>query len=722
MAYPEPPDIVIKRLLDRILDGVVVPFLGAGVSGGAGSRSRDASDTGPTTCAGSYVPKVAKMIQRLAWSLLDDIKAPGSDAAALRTLLFSWPPAQLPPWASGSIAPAEPAARCPHTLEQVITLAQAIARSPDDQQLVAYLEKLSGGRLDRWTEAHVAKRGWAATMEVLRIDRFADLEPQPAHVYLGYLAREGLVTEVVTSNYDTCLELALARTLMEHERQPESLPLKVVCDLDGYRRDGASSHAGPARRLVLHVYKINGCARRYRQQLIHPLHLPSVNSAAERIVLTERQLQTFRSEGWAEDLLRDRSRCRALLFCGFGSDEPQVRHTLLAVAREFTAGGGGDDGKCWELPNAPFMVLYEQVLSFTQYQVMRGYADAHGAKFNASLTEPLSNVIGGLDASWFGATATLPADFRLPADNFWKGVFQAAFLRLVDRAAGPSGVLRRWLSAQRVPAPSAVADVLRTWLGAAGSGPLSQGTWRGRRSVLLEPSHEAGALLGDAAKNAYEAVAVLPLVLSLWLLSVQGLIDRWLGSPRPDRSGADQDTAGPGHPYFPLREDPLLVLTTLLIVALLLGDECDADSLASCAPGCALPHCVWSDNVRVRATRGLGLQIKTDDGRSVYLVADNYVGSPDVLEEQPGEVAQAILQIVIPTHDEMPSDARLIFGSTEPGDVDGSGSNPWVRAARVERIAAPTWLAARRALTRHELIRQWATHPPRPTRAIVEDL
>lgn len=149
---------VIGRLLERLLDGVVVPFLGAGVSVNASSRTADA------TAPGTYVPTVKAMVKRLAWSLLEDIKATGQDAEALRALLFPSSPT-LPP----AFPPRE------------LSLTEIIESTADDQALIEYLASLSGYKLERWTEALVAKRGWAATVDVLRIDRLAVLRELARH-------------------------------------------------------------------------------------------------------------------------------------------------------------------------------------------------------------------------------------------------------------------------------------------------------------------------------------------------------------------------------------------------------------------------------------------------------------------------------------------------------------------------------------------------------------
>lgn len=685
---------ILDRLLDRLLDGVIVPFLGAGVSNRARSRRRDCGDR--DSDFGTYHPTVWHLVRRLVRSLLADLRATGADADGLRALLLPTSPWILPP-----PPPAHPPSR---------TVAAVIAATSDEKALVDYLIELSASRLDKWTEAHVAKRGWANTVEVLRIDRMADLEPQPAHAYLAYLAREGLVSEVITSNYDTCLELAVERSLLPGGRDPAGLPVRVVCDLEDYRRDGATTQTGPAtlRRPVLHVYKINGCAERYRASLVHPRQQPDY---AERIVLTERQLQTFRGERWAEDLLRDRSRCRALLFCGFGSDEPQVRHTLLAVAREYSTDGcraapTSDDerersvARGWGARNAPFMSAYEATLTFTQHQVMRGYADAHGAGSSASLEAWISNVISGGDAPWFQNGSAE----QMPADLFWRRVFQAAWLRLFARAAAPGGALYRWLVDSGAPWPGAVAARTLAWLGARDRVEAGdRTTWYGLRPELLCESDAAGALLGGRAKNDSDQDVVRPLVLSLWLLAVLGLIPRWLEARTP--SGA-HEPAGPGHPYFALHDDPTLVTVTVLVVILLLGGAGDPPASAA-TNGQAIE--------RVEAQIGMGLRVALGD-EFVYVVADSYHGDADTLDALGDDHRQRVLQIVVPTRQRLDTDSRA---RTPANRQDGITE---IRAARIERIGAAALIGQPGPWTRAELIRRWAEDPTSPTHSIVEDL
>lgn len=86
----------------------------------------------------------------------------------------------------------------------------------------------------------------------LQIKSWADIAPTRAHRYLALLACEGLITDIVTTNYDCGLETAW--------RQARGLGPKAWSaiaspeDLSRPRPRQGNAH--------LNVYKINGCARR----------------------------------------------------------------------------------------------------------------------------------------------------------------------------------------------------------------------------------------------------------------------------------------------------------------------------------------------------------------------------------------------------------------------------------------------------------------------------
>ncbi|WP_200856339.1 SIR2 family NAD-dependent protein deacylase, partial [Klebsiella pneumoniae] len=116
---------------------------------------------------------------------------------------------------------------------------------------------------------------------------------------------------VITTNYDCNFEKAYVELSGGSNSD-------VISCLDDYRKKGAEIGEDNVNRLK--VFKVNGCAEKLTDT--------TVEKRYESILLTERQLQKWRNRQWAADVFRDRLRSKSLMFVGFGSDEPQVHHTL----------------------------------------------------------------------------------------------------------------------------------------------------------------------------------------------------------------------------------------------------------------------------------------------------------------------------------------------------------------------------------------------------------
>jgi hypothetical protein len=183
----------------------------------------------------------------------------------------------------------------------------------------------------------------------------------------------------------------------------------------------------------------------------------------EKILLTERQLQEWGDRHWARDLFRDCLRSRTLIFSGFGSDEPQVRHTVLQIEEEFQnseCSNGRRPGSrqakqrsCWDLPNAPFIAAYECNLTFNQVQILHSYAIAH----NDSLAycNIHKNVFTGADAKDLDPGIK---DSCLSADVFWEKVYQAAFWQLFKKCCRLDTPFYAYLSSCIHPVDALLSD------------------------------------------------------------------------------------------------------------------------------------------------------------------------------------------------------------------------------------------------------------------------
>lgn len=384
----------IERLIDRLVEQKVVPFLGAGISKEAIHEGgiKKLADTG------NMIRNVAINIYRLQRNGNDNQKKMGR-------------------WC------------CESTNHGLISTSL-------DRLCEMYLW------LSQEDVEHLVKN-------ILLVDKFVNLKPTPAHRYIAFLAREELIDEVITTNYDTCLEKSYLDTFSDlmNDTDEKNIPARVVTKLEEYRGNAGKVYVennGQQRR-CLKIYKINGCAKKN-------------NGLKDSILLTEYQLQDWRERYWARDLFRDRLRSRTILFSGFGSDEPQVRHTALQVMEEFQRSEHSADvvKDWWTLPNAPFIATYESRISFNQLQIMYTFAKAHGGSLD--FDDVHGNVFTGVDADFFGC-----AEQKLPANIFWKRVYQMAFWRLLKGYCSRNSRAHNYLYAI-IPPTEALFQKMLEWM------------------------------------------------------------------------------------------------------------------------------------------------------------------------------------------------------------------------------------------------------------------
>ncbi|NUN12311.1 MAG: SIR2 family protein [Myxococcales bacterium] len=337
-------------------------------------------------------------------------------------------------------------------------------------------------------------------MQAAQISKFAELQPTACHRYLAYMVREGWVTDVMSTNYDTCIETAYRESFGNLNTQDT---LRVITSLEHYTDYGAEAQMGTEP--VLHLYKLNGCAQDYAYAAgtsgDHGRH----RLAAERILLTERQLQKLRSDGWKHALIGHVGRTRTLLFSGFGAEEPQIRHTVLALVDEFSAhndGRGrsrtGRDPDCQDpdglrecawlnspchRPHAPYVTMYDAEPSFPQSQLLQGFIDAYRPQEtppprDSTTTRVFDLIIGGRDhsalsaepkRSWFRGlddpTGNNHDPNNLSADLLWKRLYQLAIVRVLRTDLHRSD-FPRWLRDAGIPnhGVAAILDRLEQWL------------------------------------------------------------------------------------------------------------------------------------------------------------------------------------------------------------------------------------------------------------------
>ncbi|NPV74718.1 MAG: SIR2 family protein [Pelotomaculum sp.] len=327
-----------------------------------------------------------------------------------------------------------------------------------------------------------------------------------------------MIDEVITTNYDSCLEKAYCDTFENREPgNDEDSPARVVACLNDYRENAGRVYVSKEKsQSCLKIYKINGCAKKFAEG----------NSRAESILLTESQLQHWRQRYWARDLFRDRLRSRTIVFSGFGSDEPQVRHTVLQVVEEFEFQDKREPSKIkwYNLPNAPFIAAYEKTLSFSQVQILSAFIKAHSTSF--VLKEVHRNVFTGNDAEFFGGDKQV-----LTADLFWKRIFQVTFWRILEKYCAKDSSAFNYLSAIVPPAEALFQEML---------------DWYVPKNQIFGSFPEI--LDVEKGNNC------IPLALWVWCVRYRHFM--------PENGGW----------YPPLKERPVLIPVLLLILHLIAGE------------------------------------------------------------------------------------------------------------------------------------------------------
>lgn len=270
------------------------------------------------------------------------------------------------------------------------------------QSKLGNLAELYLWEINKASEGDNSTDPYAQLVTLLRIHEYTELAPTPTHTYIAWLAREGLISEVITTNYDCNFENAYRR--VGHRADAD-----VISSLDDYRIKGALG-TGLAPRLK--VFKINGCATKLLDG--------SDQKRFENILLTERQLQQWRNRQWAADIFKDRLRSRSLFFNGFGSDEPQIHHTLQTVLDEYGDSSNKTPTGCaLDKPTAPIVAIYDPHPSFHQQQIVKTFAQMHG--FHAQGGDKLI-----LRHPTPGKT--------LPADTLWQAIFERVYRQLIVNA------------------------------------------------------------------------------------------------------------------------------------------------------------------------------------------------------------------------------------------------------------------------------------------------
>jgi hypothetical protein len=460
-----------ERLMDAVEFGKVVPFLGAGISTTA--TAPVGNGLGEKMHGASIARKLMLQILKDCWTADGQVDKHwwGFVKADLKlsnaTADLAGNPPEVPE-DSNLLAiveqkikaawerAAHPSRRNPSIVKSDIARLACVVQAGIDN---------ASSPLARLSELVAMRRGYVELCNILHMDRFTELQPTPAHTAIARLVIEGAFSEVITTNYDLCLERALAKELGAHDKSGSSAANEGILaqEARGILEDhldvvdraihymGATNKDRRTQRRRARYYKINGCAGAWRIAKKKaesppagedPVRLKKAAwNQAQRMILTERQLQTFRGERWAEEMFRDRARGSHLLFCGFGNEEPQIRHTALAIMREFESMTTEEDesspqgGDLWNLGAAPWFHQFGDQLQFFQMQILHGWKHAWQpepgdptSKTNDTATkadgaspvwQPPANAFTKADRMFFGLKTS---EAGLTADAFWEAI------------------------------------------------------------------------------------------------------------------------------------------------------------------------------------------------------------------------------------------------------------------------------------------------------------
>jgi hypothetical protein len=215
------------------------------------------------------------------------------------------------------------------------------------------------------------------------------------HNVLAWLAREGLCSPLVTTNYDLLIEGAyrLAGSTPCELKQIRKSPLPPST-YEHFSRIASAEQffsQGAAYRSAM-IVKIHGCAEIYRNTRSGnaPESLPghTWKSYLPAMVFTYREIQNWRDDSWSRDFLRTLLRTRTLAFVGYSGMDPVLHDTFRTVYEEMARYRGAQGKVPSKVPGgAPafFFGLAEQQ-EFHCMEILRAASAATGTE-GTSLTQ-----------------------------------------------------------------------------------------------------------------------------------------------------------------------------------------------------------------------------------------------------------------------------------------------------------------------------------------------
>ncbi len=210
----------------------------------------------------------------------------------------------------------------------------------------------------------------------------------PRHHVIARLAREGFCATTLTTNYDLLLEGAFRLAGFRYESSEPLAPLGYYNEFARIASPAEFFTKGKALRTTTLV-KMHGCAQRYRalgvsqrRELAHYLR---------SMVFTYREIQNWRQDSWAADLLRTLLRTRTVVFSGYSLRDPVIHDTFRTVyeemARQMAEEPAAGRRRRASFPGGPtatkapafFITSVQDLSAFYGMEVLRAATAAVGA-------------------------------------------------------------------------------------------------------------------------------------------------------------------------------------------------------------------------------------------------------------------------------------------------------------------------------------------------------
>jgi hypothetical protein len=154
----------------------------------------------------------------------------------------------------------------------------------------------------------------------------------PRHHILARLAREGLWTTLITTNFDMLVEGAyLLAGFPNSNPRKYDFPKTLISDFEVIASRSDFFTKGKTYRTAV-VVKMHGCAQRYRD--LRLTKRDEVCDFLPSMVFTYREIQNWREDSWAADYLRTLLRTRVVVFCGYSVRDPVIHDTFRTVYEE----------------------------------------------------------------------------------------------------------------------------------------------------------------------------------------------------------------------------------------------------------------------------------------------------------------------------------------------------------------------------------------------------